>query len=74
MGFRLLTIPKHFHFSALTNVLLMWIIHVQHKCEKLNTFGTLAMLFFFFTEPSIGMFIMRLKGVHINISCVSMDY
>lgn len=73
MGFRLLKIPKHFHFSALTNVLLMWIIHVQHKCEKLNTFGTLAMLFFF-TEPSIGMFIVRLKGVHINISCVSMDY
>lgn len=72
MGFRLLTIPKHFHFSDLNNVLLMWIIHVQHKCEKLNTFGTLATLFF--TEPSIGMFIMRLKGVHINISCVSMGY
>lgn len=51
MGFRLLKILKHFHFSALTNVLLMWIIHVQHKCEKLNTFGTLAMLFFLLSHP-----------------------
>lgn len=46
-----LKFPKHFHFSALTNVLLMWIIHVQHKCEKLNTFGTLAMLFFLLSHP-----------------------
>lgn len=72
MGFRLLTIPKHFHFSDLNNVLLMWIIHVQHKCEKLKLL--VLLLHFFFTEPSIGMFIMRLKGVHINISCVSMGY